>query len=103
MSEKRITYNDTIMDTKYKCDLCGTTLLVILGKWSCPVLLCKTKKFSLGMSSSELLELLNNRPAVWLGRKLDFKQPRQSVHQWLKNVNTIPEKYHERIREICAV
>jgi len=56
------------------------------------------------MDNKELINLLNNRSGAWLGRKLGFERPRQSVHQWIRKKNPlpIPEIHHAKIREVCA-
>jgi len=55
------------------------------------------------MDKEELIKRLDGRPGAWLGRKLKFARPKQQVNHWTSGRVDIPEKHHEKIRELLPL
>ena len=53
------------------------------------------------MDKEELIKLLDNRPGAWLGRKMGYARPKETVNRWVNGHAKIPVKRIEEIRTLC--
>lgn len=53
------------------------------------------------MDKEELIKLLDNRPGAWLGRKMGYARPKETVNRWVNGHAKIPNRRVPEIRIYC--